>query len=73
MGLGCINCVQGGAINVPWEMGWSSLGIVPSDSLVFRIIDAFSLLMLGVKEGDYDGLEDVCGCPVSLASLLILN
>ena len=58
MGLVCINGGQGGGINVPWEKGQSCLGIGPSDSLAFRSIAACSLLLLGVKEGNYDGLAD---------------
>ena len=58
MGLVCINGGQGGGINVPWGMGRSILGLGPSDSLVFHIIDACSLLLLSVKEGDCDGLPN---------------
>ena len=56
--LVCINGGQGGGINTPWEMGQSSLELGPSISLSFRRIVACSLLLLGVKEGDCDGLAD---------------
>ena len=73
MGLVCINGGQCGGINVPWDMGKESLGLGPNIGLSFCSIAAFSLLLLGMKEGicerltdRYDGCSGFVGIVVDL-------